>query len=58
MCTTRACGKIGIYESRRGGLNCLNGMQLENNVRMNFFIIFSTQWELMISAELFVIPWN
>jgi hypothetical protein len=42
----------------RGCLSCLYGMELGNNARMTFFSIFSMRWELMISGEPMVIPWN
>jgi hypothetical protein len=48
---------IGM-NSRGGDLNCLNGMELGNNERMIFLSSFSIWWELMISKEPVVMPWN
>jgi hypothetical protein len=42
----------------RGCLSCLYGMDLGNNVRMTFLSIFSMRWELMISEESTMMPWN
>jgi hypothetical protein len=42
----------------RGCLNGLNRMELGNNARMTFFSSFSIRWELMISGEPVVMPWN
>jgi hypothetical protein len=42
----------------KGCLNELYGMELENNSRMTFLNRFSMRWELMISGEPKMMPWN
>jgi hypothetical protein len=42
----------------KGCLSGLDGMELGNNARMTFLSICSMRWELMISGEPKVMPWN
>jgi GH43 family beta-xylosidase len=42
----------------RGSLYCLCGMELGDNNRMTLFEQIFMRWELMISGEPTVIPWN